>query len=172
MTFYITCTNKKYKSRFDCRIEPHHHFFCRKCGYICDLDIKGCTLAGKKMMDGHKIEELRQYVIGICSKCLKRERFPMIDGVLQLMLTAIVVGSIGIYLFKDLGVIMLSLKATSIGAQVVGGLIFGVGWALLGYCPGISAGALGEGHVDAFWGCCLAAPEEMYQCQTVNCGYI
>ena len=72
--------------------------------------------------------------------------------VFKLMLTAIVVGSIGIYLFKDLGVITLSLKATSIGAQVVGGLIFGVGWALLGYCPGISAGALGEGHVDAFWG--------------------
>ncbi len=64
--------------------------------------------------------------------------------VFKLMLTAIVVGSIGIYLFKDLGVIKLSLKATSIGAQVVGGLIFGVGWALLGYCPGISAGALGE----------------------------
>lgn len=72
--------------------------------------------------------------------------------VFKLMLTAIVVGSIGIYLFKDLGVITLSLKATSIGAQVVGGLIFGVGWALLGYCPGISAGALGEGRVDAFWG--------------------
>ncbi|MCK5313254.1 MAG: YeeE/YedE family protein [Desulfobacteraceae bacterium] len=70
----------------------------------------------------------------------------------KLMLTAIIVGSIGIYLFNDLGVIKLSLKGTSIGGQVVGGLIFGVGWALLGYCPGISAGALGEGHLDALWG--------------------
>ena len=72
--------------------------------------------------------------------------------VFKLMLTAIVVGTIGIYLFKDLGVIKLSLKATSIGAQVIGGLIFGVGWGLLGYCPGIAAGALGEGRVDALWG--------------------
>ena len=70
----------------------------------------------------------------------------------KLMLSAIIVGAIGIYLFNDLGVIKLSLKGTSIGGQVVGGLIFGVGWALLGYCPGISAGALGEGHIDALWG--------------------
>ncbi|MBW2568510.1 MAG: transcriptional repressor [Deltaproteobacteria bacterium] len=67
-------TIEKGKARFDYKIEPHHHFFCRKCGYICDLDVKGCALAGKKMMDGHKIEELRQYVIGICSECLKRKK--------------------------------------------------------------------------------------------------
>ena len=72
--------------------------------------------------------------------------------VFKVMLSAIVVGAIGIYLFKDLGVIKLSLKGTSIGAQVIGGLIFGVGWGLLGYCPGIAAGALGEGHLDALWG--------------------
>ena len=65
--------------------------------------------------------------------------------VFKLMLSAIIVGSIGIYLFNDLGVIKLSLKATSIGAQVIGGLIFGVGWDLLGYCPGISAGAPFDG---------------------------
>lgn len=70
----------------------------------------------------------------------------------KVMLTAILVGSVGIYLFNDLGVIKLSLKPTSIGAQVAGGLIFGIGWAFLGYCPGITPGALGEGDVDAFWG--------------------
>ncbi len=53
--------------------------------------------------------------------------------VFKVMLTAIIVGAIGIYLFKDLGVIKLSLKGTSIGAQVIGGLIFGVGWGLLGW---------------------------------------
>ena len=73
-------------------------------------------------------------------------------AVFKLMLTAIIVGAIGIYFFHDIGVIKLSLKATSVGGQVAGGLIFGVGWALLGYCPGISAGALGEGHIDALWG--------------------
>jgi uncharacterized membrane protein YedE/YeeE len=31
-------------------------------------------------------------------------------------------------------------------------LIFGIGWGFLGYCPGTSAGALGEGRFDAVWG--------------------
>ncbi|MCD4678101.1 MAG: YeeE/YedE family protein, partial [Desulfobacula sp.] len=56
-------------------------------------------------------------------------------AVFKLMLTAIIVGAIGIYFFHDIGVIKLSLKATSVGGQVAGGLVFGVGWALLGYCP-------------------------------------
>ena len=38
------------------------------------------------------------------------------------------------------------------GAQVLGGTLFGIGWAVLGYCPGTAGGALGEGRLDAFWG--------------------
>jgi uncharacterized membrane protein YedE/YeeE len=72
--------------------------------------------------------------------------------ILKFMLSAIVVASIGIYLFKDLGLIELDIKATSIGAQVIGGLLFGIGWGLLGYCPGTAAGALGEGRIDGLWG--------------------
>jgi hypothetical protein len=72
--------------------------------------------------------------------------------IFKFMLTAVVVGAIGIYLLKDLGVIALKLKATSIGAQVIGGLCFGVGWGILGYCPGTAGGALGEGRLDGLWG--------------------
>ncbi|BBO92834.1 DUF6691 family protein [Desulfosarcina ovata] len=72
--------------------------------------------------------------------------------IFKFMLSAIVVGSVGIYLLKDLGVIQLNLKATSIGAQVLGGSLFGIGWAVLGYCPGTAGGALGEGRIDAAWG--------------------
>ncbi len=72
--------------------------------------------------------------------------------IVKFMLSAIVVASIGIYCFKDLGLIDLSMKGTSIGAQVVGGGLFGIGWGLLGYCPGTAAGALGEGRFDGFWG--------------------
>jgi uncharacterized membrane protein YedE/YeeE len=39
-----------------------------------------------------------------------------------------------------------------LGGNILGGLIFGLGWGLLGYCPGTSAGALGEGRWDALWG--------------------
>ncbi len=72
--------------------------------------------------------------------------------VIKFMFSAILVGMVGIYLFKDLGMINLNVKPTILGANIVGGLIFGIGWGLLGYCPGTAAGALGEGRYDALWG--------------------
>ena len=72
--------------------------------------------------------------------------------IVKFMLSTIVVGMAGLYLLKDLGLAKLSLKPTLLGANVLGGLIFGIGWGLLGYCPGTSAGALGEGRWDALWG--------------------
>lgn len=70
--------------------------------------------------------------------------------IFKFMLSAIIVGMVGIYLMRDLGIVSLDVKSTSLGANVIGGLIFGVGWALAGYCPGTAAGALGEGRWDAF----------------------
>ena len=72
--------------------------------------------------------------------------------IFKFMLSAILVAAVGIYLLKSLGMVALSLKATSLGAQVVGGTVFGIGWGLLGYCPGTAGGALGEGRLDAAWG--------------------
>jgi uncharacterized membrane protein YedE/YeeE len=72
--------------------------------------------------------------------------------IFKFMLSAIIVGMIGIYLLKDFGIITLSVKATSLGANIIGGIIFGIGWAILGYCPGTAAGALGEGRWDALIG--------------------
>jgi uncharacterized membrane protein YedE/YeeE len=72
--------------------------------------------------------------------------------IFKFMLSAILVGAVGIYLLKDLGWISLSLKGTSIGAQVLGGILFGIGWAVLGYCPGTAGGALAEGRTDAALG--------------------
>ncbi len=72
--------------------------------------------------------------------------------IFKFMLSAILVAAVGIYVLKDLGMVALSLKSTSIGAQVLGGTVFGIGWGLLGYCPGTAGGALGEGRLDAAWG--------------------
>ncbi|MGD2124625.1 MAG: YeeE/YedE thiosulfate transporter family protein [Desulfobacteraceae bacterium] len=72
--------------------------------------------------------------------------------IVKFMLSTILVGMVGVYLLRDIGLIKLSLKSTVLGGNVLGGLIFGIGWGLLGYCPGTSAGALGEGRWDAFWG--------------------
>jgi len=72
--------------------------------------------------------------------------------IVKFMLTAILVGTVGIYLLHDLGLAKLSIKPTILGATIVGGLLFGIGWGLLGYCPGTSIGAIGEGHWDGVWG--------------------
>ncbi|ABW68817.1 DUF6691 family protein [Desulfosudis oleivorans] len=72
--------------------------------------------------------------------------------IVKFMFSSVLVGMVGIYLLNDLGLVKLSIKGTVLGAQIVGGLLFGIGWGLLGYCPGTSAGALGEGRWDALWG--------------------
>lgn len=72
--------------------------------------------------------------------------------IVKFMLSTVLVAMVGTYFLKDLGVIKLSIKTTILGSVILGGLIFGIGWGLLGYCPGTSLGALGEGRYDAFWG--------------------
>ena len=72
--------------------------------------------------------------------------------ILKMMFTAILVGMVGVYLFVDLGWAELSIKPTVLGANIIGGVIFGLGWGLLGYCPGTAVGAIGEGRLDAFYG--------------------
>lgn len=72
--------------------------------------------------------------------------------IVKYMFTTVLVAMVGVYLLKDLGLVKLSVKTTILGGNIIGGLIFGAGWALLGYCPGTSLGALGEGRYDSVWG--------------------
>jgi uncharacterized membrane protein YedE/YeeE len=72
--------------------------------------------------------------------------------IVKFMLSTILVAMVGTYLLKDLGLVKLSIKPAILGGVILGGLIFGIGWGFLGYCPGTSAGALGEGRYDAIWG--------------------
>ena len=72
--------------------------------------------------------------------------------IVKFMLSTVLVAMVGTYLLKDLGLVKLSIKPTILGSVILGGLIFGIGWGFLGYCPGTSAGALGEGRWDAVWG--------------------
>ena len=71
--------------------------------------------------------------------------------IIKFMMTAVLVGMVGIYACHAVGLISLSIKATNLAAIVVGGLLFGIGWAIAGYCPGTSVGALAEGRVHALW---------------------
>jgi len=72
--------------------------------------------------------------------------------IIKFMLTSVIVAMVGTYLLVDLELAKLSIKATILGANIIGGILFGLGWGLLGYCPGTSAGALGEGRWDSLWG--------------------
>jgi len=87
-------------------------------------------------------------------------RYETLEGQLRLldftmvkvMFTAIIVGMAGIYLFRDIGLVKLSVKATDLGADIIGATLFGMGFAVLGYCPTTAIGAIGEGRLDALWG--------------------
>lgn len=72
--------------------------------------------------------------------------------VIKVMLSAILVGMVGVFLLKGFGLVKLHLKPTRYAANCIGGLLFGVGFGLLGYCPGTGAAAVGQGNFDALGG--------------------
>ncbi len=72
--------------------------------------------------------------------------------VIKVMLSAVVTGMIAKYFMRSNGSVTLSPKPGSAGMNIVGGLIFGIGFAVLGYCPGTIAGAVGNGYLDALIG--------------------
>lgn len=72
--------------------------------------------------------------------------------VIKVMLTAIIVGMLGIFSLRALGLVELHVKPTHYAANIAGGLLFGVGLGLLGYCPGTGVAALGQGNYDAIAG--------------------
>jgi uncharacterized protein len=71
--------------------------------------------------------------------------------IFKFMLSAIIVGMFGILLLADMGIITLSHKAMNVGGLVVGGALFGIGWAIMGFCPGTAMGAIGEGRWHAIF---------------------
>lgn len=72
--------------------------------------------------------------------------------VVKIMMTAVVVGMVGIYALNHFAKVNLHLKPTKLGPNIIGGLLFGAGFALIGYCPGTAAAALGQGSWDALFG--------------------
>jgi uncharacterized membrane protein YedE/YeeE len=72
--------------------------------------------------------------------------------VLKVMASAVATGLIGFFLLTRFGYATRHVRAASVGSNVIGGLIFGIGFGLLGYCPGTVAGAVGQGALDALFG--------------------
>jgi hypothetical protein len=72
--------------------------------------------------------------------------------VVKIIVTAIVVGMAGVHLLASFNLVQLHVKRGSWGASLIGGLLFGVGFGLLGYCPGTVSGAAAKGYMDALLG--------------------
>ena len=74
------------------------------------------------------------------------------NAVLKTILLAIGVGALLLSVIIALGLASFHIKPLVLGGVVIGGLLFGVGMAVLGYCPGTMAISLGEGSLDALVG--------------------
>jgi hypothetical protein len=72
--------------------------------------------------------------------------------VLKIMLTAIVVGGIGVLALHSAGLANWHIKPAHLLAVGLGGAIFGVGMVLYGYCPGTGLAAAAAGSVHALVG--------------------
>lgn len=72
-------------------------------------------------------------------------------AVFKVMFTAIVTAMLGVTYLAWMGILDLSLVylvPTYWAAQVVGGLLLGVGFVVGGYCPGTSVAAVATGKID------------------------
>lgn len=72
--------------------------------------------------------------------------------VLKVMLTAILVGGIGVLILHSLGFGSYHIKSADLLGVSLGAALFGVGMVLYGYCPGTGVAAVGHGSVDALVG--------------------
>ena len=71
-------------------------------------------------------------------------------SIIKFMATTIAVGTVGVYALGALGVpIHLDVKPTYVLGVALGGIVFGVGFAVSGYCPGTCVVGAGEGRRDA-----------------------
>jgi uncharacterized membrane protein YedE/YeeE len=72
--------------------------------------------------------------------------------VFKMMFTAIITAMAGLLILSQIGFVNLSfvfVSPTYLIPQLVGGLIFGIGFVMGGYCPGTSCVALTTGRIDA-----------------------
>ena len=100
------------------------------------------------------------FLFGALLQVARLNRYNVISGMATLenltvakaIAVAIGVGAVLINIEIGLGLASYHIKPFILGGIVIGGLIFGIGMAILGYCPGTLAISLGEGSLDAFWG--------------------
>ncbi|MEE4315288.1 MAG: DUF6691 family protein [Desulfofustis sp.] len=77
---------------------------------------------------------------------LMKERF-----IPQFMLLVVIFSATGLVIMQASGIGTTRVLPTSLVATGLGGIIFGIGWGISGYCPGTCWAAVGEGRMDAIF---------------------
>ena len=73
-------------------------------------------------------------------------------AVVKVMFTAIVTAMAGLFVLSSAGALDLAelyVEPTNYAAAAIGGLVFGAGFVIGGYCPGTSLAACATGRLDA-----------------------
>ncbi len=73
-------------------------------------------------------------------------------SVLKIMLTAVIVGGVGVLVLHTTGHAAYHIKPALLMAVILGAILFGVGMVLYGYCPGTGVAAMATGSVHALVG--------------------
>jgi uncharacterized protein len=100
------------------------------------------------------------FLFGAILQYARLNRYNVISGMATLenyavakaIAVAIGVGAVLIAIEIGLGFATYHIKPLILGGIAIGGILFGVGMAILGYCPGTLPVSLGEGSVDALLG--------------------
>jgi len=96
---------------------------------------------------GFALEKSRVFEPGIIVGQMQLRNFIM----LKVFLTAVATGAVVLAVLNGFGYVKLQPKAAVYAADIVGGLVLGVGIALAGACPGTTLAQAGVGYRDALF---------------------
>lgn len=96
---------------------------------------------------GFALEKSRVFEPGIIVGQMQLRNFIM----LKVFLTAVATGAVVLAALNGFGFVKLQPKAALYAADIVGGLILGVGITLAGACPGTTLAQIGVGYRDALF---------------------
>ena len=111
----------------------------------CTRHLRSALLMG--IVFGFALEKSRVFEPGVIVGQMQLRNFIM----LKVFLTAVATGAVVLAVLNGFGFVKLQPKAALYAADIVGGLILGVGIALAGACPGTTLAQIGVGYRDAMF---------------------
>ena len=94
---------------------------------------------------GVALEKSRVFEPGVIVGQMQLHNFIM----LKIFLTAVATGAVALAVLNGFGFVKLQPKAALYAADIVGGLLLGIGITFAGACPGTTLAQIGAGYRDA-----------------------